>query len=181
MPFGLGFFAAAGNRSAGAFDLLETYSLTGSETSITFSSLSTYASTYQHLQVRMVVRANGFSLFNRYNSDSTSGNYRSHGLYGHGSTVNSEDYSYARDKGMVGGSMGLSTSIPLAAVTDILDPFETTKNTTARTLAGRATGGIEMNSHVWLNTAALTSLQVLTTASSFTSGDRISLYGIKAA
>ena len=164
------------------YDLLETEILTGTQASVTFSSLnSTYGADYQHLQIRAVFYRNGGSAFARYNGDSTSGNYRSHGLYGNGSSVYSEDFSYARDKGMIGGSMGLSTTIPFALVMDILDPFETTKYTTARVLSGRATGGSELISHVWMNTNALTQIELIGKADNFRQYSRFSLYGLKAA
>ena len=43
---------AAAPAGVAAYDLLETEILTGSQASVTFSSLGDYASDYQHLQVR---------------------------------------------------------------------------------------------------------------------------------
>ena len=179
----LGIFSAAGAGGvafSSDYELIETAIVSGSSTtSVTFSSLGSYSSIYKHLQVRSVYFGNGFSAFMRYNGDSGSGKYRSHSLYGNGSSVVSEDVTYARDKGMIGGFMGLSETIPLATVTDILDPYSTTKNKTTRSLGGRATGGVELPSHVWLDTASVTSVTVLTTAANFGAGSRFSLYGIK--
>jgi hypothetical protein len=179
--FPLGILSAAGAAGpAGppAYDLISTTVLGSDTPSVTFD-VSSLGSTYKHLQVRAVVFANGGSAFIRYNGDSTSGNYRSHGLYGHGSTVTSEDYTFARDKGMIGGGMGLSTTIPHAHVVDILDPFSTTKNTTTRSLSGRALGGVALDSFGYLSTSAITSVQVMTNAANYLTGSRFSLYGIK--
>ena len=82
-------------------------------------------------------------------------------------------------EGMIGGGMGLSTTIPHAHVVDILDPFSTTKNTTTRTLSGRATGGVALDSFVYLSTSAITSVQVMTNAANYLTASRFSLYGIK--
>ena len=175
----LGILASSGGAALADYELISTTVLSSSQSSVTFSGLGTSAAAYKHLQVRAVVRASGFSMFVRYNSDSTSGNYRSHGLQGYGSSVSSEDYTYARDKGMIGGFMGLDATIPLASIVDVYDFSNTSKNKTARSLSGRATGGVALDSHVWLSTSAVTSLTVLTTAANFTVGDRFSLYGLK--
>jgi hypothetical protein len=70
-----------------------------------------------------------------------------------------------------------------AMVIDILDPFETTKNTVIRALGGFASSEISLNSGVWLNTAALTSLTFSKYGENggYETGSRFSLYGIKAA
>jgi len=172
-------FSAGGGGAAADYELISTTVLSSSAASVTFSGLGTSAAAYKHLQIRAVVRASGNSIFSRYNSDSTSGNYRSHGLQGNGSSVLFEDYTYARDKGMIGGFMGLDATIPFALISDILDFQNTSKYKTARTLSGRATGGVALDSHVWMSTAAITSVTVLTGAASFTVGDRFSLYGLK--
>jgi hypothetical protein len=171
----------AGNAafSPSAYDLLETEILTGSQSSVTFSSLnSTYGADYQHLQVRMALDSTvNSSIKFRFNGD-TSGNYSFHYLEGNGSSVVSSavaphDYGY----------MGYSFAGYAVFVTDILDPFETTKYTTTRTLSGTTDGGnrIYLTSSNWRNTAALTSLQIINESGSFTTGSRFSLYGLKAA
>jgi hypothetical protein len=186
----LGFLAASG-VSAGSFDLLETQVLGSSQASVTFSSLSTYASTYQHLQLRYLIRndnGNPYSeTFLRFNSDSGA-NYARHGLIGNGSSVASN--GVADDISMlllVGSAGNTATSNSFGAgVADILDPFETTKNKTVRNLAGRLVGGgedrVALSSGLWRNTSAVSSItldQVF--GSNFMTGSRFSLYGIKAA
>ncbi len=173
----LGFLAASG-VSAGSFDLLETQTLTGSQSSVTFSSLSTYATTYQHLQIRAVARTSNASaggvVFLDFNGSSsgTIGHY----LLGDGSSASGDD-SESR-AGFVTGA-NATTSAFGAIVLDLLDPFETTKNKTFRALSGPGIG-IYLASGMWVNTSAVTSL-TLRSSANFVQYSRFSLYGIKAA
>jgi hypothetical protein len=194
MPFGLGFFATAGAGAAGSFDLLETQTLTGSQASVTFSSLSTYASTYQHLQLRILTRtdrggADSDPVILQFNSD-TGSNYTRHGLGGYNFGGSSAVYSNA---GTSQTSLFLAEAMPVssstanvfgAIVTDILDPFETTKNKTVRSLNGMnaAWSSIELRSGAWLSTTAVSSIVIKPlVGSNLVTGSRFSLYGIKAA
>ncbi len=194
MPFGLGFFATAGaSAAAGSFDLLETQVLGSGQASVTFSSLSTY-STYQHLQLRITTRTNRSGadsdpVVMRFNSDSGA-NYATHGLIGYnfGATT-----AVSSNNGTSTNHLFLTEAMPVnsstansfgAMVVDILDPYETTKNKTVRTLAGMkdAWSSVEIRSGVWLNTAALTSLTILPLlGSQLVANSRFSLYGLKAA
>ena len=179
MPFGLGFFATAGAGAAGSFDLLETQVLGSSAASVTFSSLSTYASSYQHLQIRFVV--NGTASYRsrlRLNGDSAS-NYATHLLYGTGSSVLSDAGTSATQIALTSGSN--TTNAFSAGVIDILDPFETTKYKTIRSLGGSVGGITEvaLSSGVWLNTNSITSILVRPDSGSYIANSRFSLYGLK--
>jgi hypothetical protein len=182
----LGILAASG-ASAGSFDLLETQVLGSATASVTFSSLGTYASTYQHLQLRAVVRTSRATTSDviqlRFNSDSGN-NYAQHGLYGNGSIVG----SYAgvpRSSAFAMESSANNTTANVfgAAVIDILDPFETSKNTTFKTIYGLTSYNvISLASSLWNNTAAITTMTFTSDGgANFVSGTRFSLYGIKAA
>ncbi len=183
----LGFIAASGAGAAGSFDLLESEILTGSQASVTFSSLSTkYAATYQHLQIRIVARTtraaseDGSPII--YLNGDTASNYRSHYLVGNGSNVVSYDNGTNMGLGSYpGASAGANQFLP--SVIDLLDPFETTKNKTIRVLAGLSGSfnSVRLNSAVWLNTNALTSIQISANVGSWAQYSRFSLYGIKAA
>lgn len=182
----LGFLAASG-VSAGSFDLLETQTLTGSQASVTFSSLSTYASTYQHLQLRMTARSTRADTADSYriqfNGD-TAGNYSFHQLDGTGSSVGSagtSNVTYMQFGAGVPAANATASSFS-GSVIDILDPYETTKFKTIRGLAGW-TGGfqiIELTSGNWRNTNALTSILIYAAAGNLAQYSRFSLYGIKA-
>lgn len=185
MPFGLGFFATAGaGGAAGSFDLLETQVLGSNTASVTFSSLSTY-SNYQHFQLRVTARMSFSdperSLVLRFNAD-TASNYNNHGLFGNGSSAGS---FYFADTYISIGSFPAANATANAfgpGVIDILDPYETTKNKTVRSLAGTpTTPQISLRSGLWRNTAAVSSITLLDPTSNLVTGSRFSLYGIKAA
>jgi hypothetical protein len=183
MPFGLGFFATAGaGGAAGSFDLLESQVLGSTAASVTFSSLSTYASTYQHLQIRMVARASRSGattdpLIVKLNS--TTQTYGHH-LFGNGSSVGSGNIatSYSLLDAITGATA--ATNAFGACVIDILDPFETTKNKTIRALTGANTV-VSLSSTFWNFTTAVSSIELSAfSATNFLVGSRFSLYGWKA-
>jgi hypothetical protein len=166
------------------YELLETQVLATSETSVTFSSLGTYAADYKHLQIRWNARSNRgdtdtvFSL--KFNG--SSGDYQTHGLYGNGSTV----ASFSNDSTYIyGSSFSLASTSPSNAFTggvmDILDPFNSNKNTTIRSLHGN-TGGynrVFLLSGLWVNTASITTIALADLYSTIVAGSRFSLYGVK--
>lgn len=169
-----------------AYDWLQTEMLTDTQASVTFSNLNTaYSADYQHLQIRMTgrsTRPDTDSIFDMFfNSDNTLSNYRSHYIRGNGSVVESGDLGNTGRfyGGLVGASISPSTVFG-ANVIDILDPFETTKNTTSRSLGG-STGfnRIFLQSHLWMNTAAVTTITFDDTFGSFVAGTSFSLYGLK--
>ena len=177
---------AAGGGGAGAYDLLESTTLSTSAASVTFSGLDAY-SDYKHLQIRAVVRTDRTSVQDGvtfiFNGDNAA-NYSYHRLYGDGSSVGSSagvsaSFMYAfvtTDNGATADNFG-------AMVMDILDPFDTSKFTTARTLGGIQEGTnswINLASGNWRNTDALTSITLdQTTGPNFIAGTRFSLIGIK--
>ena len=167
------------------FDLLATEILTGSAASVTFSSLGDYATDYQHLQVRLTGRASlagaSVGVYSRLNGDDGS-NYNGHFLLGNGSTVTS---------GTTGtttwGLSGLISANNMAAgnfgasVIDLLDPFETTKNKTLRTLGGATEANrIDFHSALWMSTASVTSWTLYPETYDWLADSRLSLYGLKA-
>lgn len=181
----IGFFAASGGAAAGSYDLLATEILTSSQASVTFSSLDTLAAGYQHLQIRMVARATFSNVERtficRVNSDSGN-NYDHHGLFGTGSSVASYA-STSQAKIDLGSFAANNAALGAfgAGVMDILDPFETSKYTTFRTLSGaQTTPHITLRSGLWMNTAALTSIEISEPTSNIAAGSRFSLYGLKA-
>ena len=167
--------------AAGSYDLLETEILTGSQASVTFSSLnSTYGADYQHLQLRAVhlhTSSNG-TILGQFNSD-TGSNYRVHALRGNGTAVSSADYG-SRTSLVLGVDVP-NTTTAAAMVMDLLDPFNSNKYTTVRSLAGYGSGGnINLYSGLWLNTNALTTITLSSASGDFNTGSRFSLYGLKA-
>ena len=157
----------------------------GGTSTITFTSIP---STYKHLQIRGIGKVNGTAsdfpdFFIRFNGDSTYTNYYSHQLGGDGSSAyasNSGGSSTATG-GLIGDINGAQFT---AKVIDILDYTNTSKNTTTRALSGwdaNGSGQLRFASNVWLNTAAVTSIDLVvrsspTTISQYSS---FALYGIK--
>ena len=185
IPFG--FWAASGGGAAGAFDLLETTTLTSTASSVTFSGLGAY-SDYKHLQVRMVGRTDRANqmdsgTFIRLNGVSSS-SYAYHHLYGDGSGPYSS--SASSQTSMVMPTMAAAnsgTSVYGLAIIDILDYAATTKNTTIRILNGTSTTSqrtIALTSGLFNSTAAITSVSAHPqSGNNWVSGSRFSLYGVK--
>lgn len=174
----------AGYLSAGAppipptnFESISTVTVGGSAvSSITFSSIP---STYKHLQIRgMILTSGGTNPDYYFNSDTTSGNYKGHHLWGNGSSAFSNDY--------FAFNYNPSSSYPSAFVMDILDYASTNKNKTTRTLAGSDTNGgtseIALWSGLWMNnTTAISSITLRGNGANFTQYSSFALYGITGA
>jgi len=180
---------AAGDVSLGSYDLLATEILTSATASVTFSSLGDYAADYQHLQIRYTFRdttASDFAaILINFNSDSTS-SYAEHILRSDpsGSVVSQANTSQTRIRlGAVMGG-GATANAFSGGLIDILDPFETTKNTTIRTMQGRNTASnqtfVQMNSGLYYKTDAITAITIAPESGSIAANSRFSLYGIKA-
>jgi hypothetical protein len=192
MPIPLGILTAAPApiTTAGAFDWLETQILNTDTGSVTFSNLNTnYGSTYQHLQLRITARTDRGQTSDpmelQFNGD-TANNYQSHLLSGNGAN------SVISESSTVGGPFDaiVSAYIPGnnstanvfgATILDILDPFETTKYTTTRSLAGmESVASVQIVSGGWRNTNAITSIKLYPgIGTNFKQYSRFSLYGLK--
>jgi len=158
---------------------------TGGTASINFTNIP---QGYKHLQVRFICRGGDVAadraLTMRFNGD-TGTNYAWHRLRGDGSAASAgagatQDYIFCGSQ--VDG--GTAANIFSAGVIDILDYSNVYKFKTARALGGfdknGATGYINFNSGLWMNTAPITSLSLLYANSVNTvQHSRFSLYGIR--
>jgi hypothetical protein len=164
---------------------IATQLLTGTATTITFSNIP---SGYKHLQVRYISAWTGTSvgyggIAYVFNSD-TGANYAGHELYGTGSSTGAG--------GGANRNAGYMTWIPDSAyantfgagVLDILDYSNINKYKTGRCFGGfnrnfnaSANELIGMQSALWMNTAAITSITF--SGNTFAINSRFSLYGIK--
>ena len=168
------------------FESIATVSVgAGGQTSVTFPSIP---QTYTHLQIRGIVRSdisgagNNIGLYMRFNGD-TASNYNWHEVAGNGSGT----LAY----GQADNGMNMNPHCPRAGdtassfagnVIDILDYANTTKNTTARALAGNDTNGggwMHLTSGLWRNTAAVTSITLFVESSNVAQFSHFALYGIK--
>jgi hypothetical protein len=169
----------------GAFESIATTVITSDTASVTFSSIP---QTYKHLQVRCLMRntegASGQSgLYMRFNSD-TASNYSWHRLYGDGASVTSgASTSTSSMLAGIGARTGSLASTFGVAVIDVLDYVNTNKYTTIRGLTGHDTNGggyASLGSGNWRNTAAVTTIDLITDATfSFVQYSSFALYGIR--
>ena len=185
IPFGVLSAAGAGGGVAGDYELISTEILGSDQSSVTFSSLATYASTYKHLQIRLAARTNrsgstGDVLFLRLNGDSGA-NYARHALQANGSTVISFAGTSANEMALDRlGSADQAANVFGSIVIDLLDTYSTTKNKTVRGLGGVATSIVQLSSGVYLSTSSTTSATLLPgVGTNFVAGSRFSLYGIR--
>jgi hypothetical protein len=167
-----------------AYELISTTILSGLASSVTFSSLGTYSSTYKHLQIRYTAKKDvtNDDFVMTFNGDASSGLYAYHFLRGNGSNVSSGSSTGRNDIGILSGSAESTTTNAFGVgVIDILDAYNTSKNITTRALNGWYTnsGFIGLGSGLWRNTASLTSIGLSPVNNNWITGSRFSLYGIK--
>lgn len=154
----------------------------GGAASITFSSIP---STYTHLQLRFIARNDtGISgLIIRFNSD-TSSSYARHRLTGDGSSA-AAGAGTSITYGEILSQSGIpsATSTFAVSVLDILDYTNTNKYKTVRSLSGydsNGAGGIALESDLWMNTNAISSIYIANNTNNFAQYSQFALYGIKA-
>lgn len=181
MGFSLGFWATVGGANAGAYELIATANGTGSSGTITFSSIP---STYKHLQIRGVSKNTGTSTDFRINFNSdTSTNHATHRLVGNGSTMSSGVFNGTTYLSYPSGLLAITTTANAhsGVILDILDYTSTTKNKTVRLLGGYAdsVSSVGLYSGLWINTSAISSIDLKAGTNNFSSTTRFSLYGIK--
>ena len=179
-----GIFASAisGNLLPNSYESIATITTSTSPSSVTFSSIP---QTYQHLQLRYLVRRSdavgtaGVSI--QINGDGGA-NYVRNELY-QGNTTASTSSAIGQTQMSVGyitGSTANSGSYGVGII-DILDYTNTNKNSVVRALTGannNGAGNSNISTGVWLNTAAVTSFSFII-GGSFVNNSTFTLYGIK--
>jgi hypothetical protein len=183
---------AAYNPSS--FESIATVSGTGSSATITFSSIP---STYVALQLRFIGKSTDSATNTQYNyrlrfNSDTGNNYARHALNGDGAVAQATGASSVDSIGpsytpIPNSGSGLTNMMGVGII-DIHDYASTTKNKTARVFTGTdlnrttaPTGQVILHSGVWLNTNAITSIDLQLTTGSWTTSSVFSLYGIKGA
>lgn len=180
IPLGFFFRGAA----AGDFEAIASTTVgAGGASSIEFTSIP---GTYQHLQIRGLVRNTGTSqrsVFVQFNSD-TGSNYAYHLLYGNGSAAGAENGVSQTGAQAISQVFSSATSnIFSAFVMDILDYSSTSKNTTIRTFGSRDENGAglaSIYSGLWNSTSAVTSVKLYPLADNLAQYSTAALFGIKA-
>jgi hypothetical protein len=158
---------------AATYTPIQTYTASGSQSSITFSSIP---STYTDLiMVFAGTSASTSNLTMQFNGD-TASNYSVTRLYGTGTAAGSD-----RQSTQTGMNLGyvLGTGI----TNDIYQVFNYANTTTYKTAIGRSnnTGdSAQAGVGLWRSTAAITSITIVASGN-FSSASTFTLYGIKAA
>ena len=177
----LGILAASGSAKAGSYESIASATGNGTTNTYTFSSIP---QTYVALQLRMCVLEDAANSLSIRLNGITSG-YAYHSLYGDGATVGASGGPGAGRIYMVGANAGGTVgTYPNVAIVDILNYQSTTQNKTVRSFFGadrNASGGsVELNSGLFIDTTAVSSLTVFSGAN-FNTGSTFALYGIKGA
>jgi hypothetical protein len=179
----IGIIASSGGAAgSGAYESIASATGTGSSGTITFSSIP---STYTSLQIRyqMFTSVAGNALRIRFNGD-TGTNYTQHYLYGDGSTVTAGGLTSQSFIAAGSNANGPSSTSPVVGIIDIHDYSSTTRNKTLRDFSGvdqNGAGDANLNSGLWMSTAAITSIECYTGSSNWTTSTVFALYGIKGA
>lgn len=194
-PIPLGILAASGVEAvaAGAFDLLASEVLTGTQSSVTFSNLSsTYGSTYQHLQLRSVVRTSSTisyadNLKIQINGSSSS-NYSWGGVQIYGdNSINAMGNNTGQSSILVSAVAGnlATANVFGAAIIDFSDAFDSNKSTTIKALGGHAQGlsnanNLHFGSGAFYTIGAIDSITLSAwSAPSLVAGCSFFLYGLR--
>lgn len=182
----------AGNATydPGATWLIQRVAGTGSSNTITFSSIP---QTYQHLQIRYCAKdtrtGTNDNLRIRFNSD-TGTNYARHTLRGDGVNVSASGAiteTYIQMISVLADTPTGTSNIMSAGIIDIHDYANSSKNKTVRAFAGvdynliAGTATISLNSGLWINTNAITSIDLISSGTAFTTSSTFALYGYKGA
>jgi hypothetical protein len=181
IPFGVLSAAGAGGEPIiPDYELIATAFGTGSSGTITFSSIPT---DYKHLQIRYTSKNTSSSedLYLRFNGITTT-SYVTHRLQGLANDVTS---GVNTGLGFIflerGGAVSSVANSFAAGVIDILDYTSTVKNTTLKAFFGKNdnNNNVQLRSGLFMNTAAINSISLITSAGNHTTTSRFSLYGIK--
>jgi hypothetical protein len=179
----LGILASAGGVPPiiSDYELISTTVLPSNAANVTFD-VSTFASTYKHLQVRAVSKNTGNQdgLVFQLNGVATA-SYAVHSFIGNGSTVSSSAFTGRGEMWNLGMSTSTTANAFGVGVIDFLDAYSTTKNKTVRSLSGFSDSGraVGLYSGVFLSTASITSIAFFPFLNQIAAGSRFSLYGIK--
>lgn len=159
-----------------AYESIATVTVgSGGSSTISFSSIP---STFKHLQIRATLFTTAGGINIQYNGD-TGSNYTYHQLYGTGTSALA-NAGTSQSSGYLGYNNGGGGSYATGIVADILDYQNTNKYKTHRSLAGTdingSGGALTFFSGLWLNTAAISSINIIGTFANYSS---FALYGVK--
>ena len=174
---------AGNDGDTGAYESIETITLSFTQTSITFSNIP---SGYQHLQLRYFARTGGSgtggeNIYLRLNGNTTTSNYARHDINGNGTSAYAQGGTSVDFYPLMSGGNQLANTFTVGII-DFLDYTNTNKNKTMRILGGydiNGAGHVHFTSMLFLSTSAITSIYMSNWANSFVSGSHFALYGIR--
>ena len=142
--------------------------------------------TFTHLQIRVFGRDGGSGfpqdIYMRFNGDSGS-NYSRHRLIGDGSSASAlGQTSVSYIECGLAPVAATTANVESATIVDIFDYANTNKNKTIRSLNGldvNGSGYVGLFSGAWLNTAAITSIEIGFASGVAVAGNNFQLYGIQ--
>jgi hypothetical protein len=182
----VGFLGNGAGGGGGSYESIATVTGTGSNTTITFSSIP---STYSSLQFRIIARdtaTGGGDINLKYQINSDSGaNYVDHSLRADGTTASAggyAGYTFGLVRNFITDSVGGQTTTYGVGIMDFIDYASTTKYKTVRTFAGKdknGSGYLILGSNLWMSTSAISSITFTADGTAFATGTQIALYGIK--
>jgi hypothetical protein len=153
---------------------LATVTLGGTASSVTFSSIP---ATYRDLVV-VFLGAGSTNLEGRIRLNSDTGsNYNYVRMSGSGSAATAASAA-SQTSGFVSAIAKATTTGALQMNINIMDYSATDKHTTIISRADQAANGSEAFANRWANTAAVTSVQILTSTGNWAIGTTVNLYGI---
>ena len=168
-----------------SYESIATVSVgSGGASTVDFTSIP---ATFTHLQIRGITRGTraniNTNVYFGFNSDTTTGNYYGHGLYGDGSSAGSLGKIGSATNALIASiaASGAANSFS-AFVIDVLDYANTNKYKTSRSLNGyedNSAGQMWLQSGLWMSTSAITSIQITDPLGNFTQYSQFALYGIK--
>ena len=178
---------ASSNMSTKLTDFYQIATTTvgsGGAASVTFNNIP---QTYSHLQIRFIARTNRADVTDvltiRYNNDTSNSNYTYHEVGGLGATL----YAYGaaqpeRNSLSMGAGASAGSNIFGVGIGDVLDYANTNKYKTVKNTGGadnNGSGRVALASGVWLNTAAITRIDLSPGAgTSFSQYSSFQLYGV---
>jgi hypothetical protein len=181
---GTGPYSAASNSvtpiTPSSYESIASTTATGGST-VTFSSIP---GTYQHLQVRMLVKTTTDAVDFRMTANGVTSGYASHFLVGSGTTASATAYSGASNIRLDSGSgLNVNSYGYSYIIIDLQDYANTTRNKTFRMFYGadyNTSGGeVYLGSGLTTSTSAITSLSFNAVSATFANPSYFALYGIK--
>ena len=160
----------------GAYDALASSTLSTATASVVFAGIP---SGYKHLQLRINYAASAGGILKMHFNGDTGANYTGHILAGDGASAYGGVPSSSPNALCITYSAGTSFG---ATIVDILDYANTNKYKVTKTLSGsdrNGSGDFEIDSGLWLNTSAVTSLTISHQNGNISSLSSLALYGVK--